>query len=300
MRWRKLGPVFSPSGRHPWMLTHASNPTIMHLDGELFRVYFSSRDAAQRSSICFLDIEMRTPTQPVRVGEYPVVSPGEPGLFDDSGASVACVIRRPGKIYLYYVGWNLGVTVPWRNSIGLAVSSDGGASFQKHSKAPILDRSDADPYSLSYPWVLRDGNAWQMWYGSNSSWGAQESDMRHVIKRADSSDGLVWRPDDLPAVALLPGEIALARPCVLRDGQRYRMWFSYRGSRYRIGYAVSEDGQRWTRCDAVAGIDPSDSGWDAETVCYPCVFEHASSRYMLYNGNGYGRTGFGIAILESE
>jgi len=33
-------------------------------------------------------------------------------------------------------------------------------------------------------------------------------------------------------------------------------------------------------------------------ICYPYVFDHAGSRYMLYNGNGYGRTGFGIAILE--
>ena len=30
-------------------------------------------------------------------------------------------------------------------------------------------------------------------------------------------------------------------------------------------------------------------------VCYPCVFDWAGETWMLYNGNGYGRTGFGLA-----
>jgi hypothetical protein len=33
-------------------------------------------------------------------------------------------------------------------------------------------------------------------------------------------------------------------------------------------------------------------------ICYPFVFDHAGSRFMLYNGNGYGKTGFGIAVWE--
>jgi hypothetical protein len=33
-------------------------------------------------------------------------------------------------------------------------------------------------------------------------------------------------------------------------------------------------------------------------ICYPAVFELNGNTYMLYNGNGYGKTGFGIAILE--
>jgi hypothetical protein len=300
MRWRKLGRVFAPTGGQPWMRTHASNPTALQLDGELFRVYFSGRDAAQRSSIGYLDLDLRKPTSPLRVGEQPLLSPGEAGLFDDSGASVACALRLGPRVFLYYVGWNLGVTVPWRNSIGLAVSEDGGSSFGKFSRAPILDRSDADPWSLSYPWVLCEGGDWRMWYGSNTAWGPKTDDLRHVIKRADSMDGIAWHRDGGTALGLQPGELGLARPCVLRDGARYRMWYSHRGSRYRIGYAESGDGRQWSREDARAGIAPSESGWDEEAVCYPCVFDCGAARYMLYNGDGYGRSGFGIAILESD
>jgi predicted GH43/DUF377 family glycosyl hydrolase len=76
------------------------------------------------------------------------------------------------------------------------------------------------------------------------------------------------------------------------------MWYSYRGSRNRIGYADSEDGISWERKDGEAGIDVSASGWDSEMIEYPFVFDHDGERYMLYNGNGYGKTGIGLAVLE--
>ena len=85
-----------------------------------------------------------------------------------------------------------------------------------------------------------------------------------------------------------------ARPCFERDGL-YHMWFSYRGQQYRIGYAWSEDGIRWTRRDDLAGIDVSSSGWDSESICYSHVFEWKGLLYMLYCGNHYGRDGLGLA-----
>jgi len=31
---------------------------------------------------------------------------------------------------------------------------------------------------------------------------------------------------------------------------------------------------------------------------YPYVFYHKEKRYMLYNGNGFGKTGFGLAVFS--
>ena len=77
------------------------------------------------------------------------------------------------------------------------------------------------------------------------------------------------------------------------------MWYSYRGNgdiaTYRIGYADSPDGVNWTRRDEEAGITVAENGWDSEMICYPFIFDYKSERYMLYNGNAYGKTGFGIA-----
>ena len=74
------------------------------------------------------------------------------------------------------------------------------------------------------------------------------------------------------------------------------MWYSFRGDFYKIGYAESDNGIEWNRQDADAGIDTSDYGWDSEMIEYPYIFECIGNRYMLYNGNGYGKSGIGIAI----
>lgn len=301
MEWRKLGRIFQADNQYPWMRSHAANPVAEHRGEDLFRIYFSSRDESNRSSVGWVEVDLRRPAAILRMSEQPVLVPGAPGSFDDSGVSMGCLVARPhGARFLYYVGWNLGVTVPWRNSIGLAISPEPAAPFRKLSRAPVLDRHDADPYSLSYPWVLAEGSAWSMWYGSNLKWGASQDEMSHVIKRAQSRDGLAWARDGAVALGLRSGELALSRPCVLREAERYRMWYSFRGERYRIGYAESHDGQRWTRMDERAGIDVAESGWDCESVEYPHVFDHGGRRYMLYNGNGYGRTGFGLAVLEAD
>ena len=140
-----------------------------------------------------------------------------------------------------------------------------------------------------------------MWYGSHMGWVTGSADMDHRIKSAVSGDGHHWARDGVPVIAPADAsEYAFARPCVVRDADRYRMWYAFRGSAYRIGYAESGDGKHWVRRDAEAGIEPSPGEWDGDSVEYPSVFDHGGRRYMLYCGNGYGRTGFGIATLEDE
>ncbi len=118
----KLGVVFCPENNSDWMVTHAANPVAEPRSGSLFRIYFTSRDKLNRSSIGWLDLDMRNPFKILTLSEKPIVSPGKAGLFDDSGAAMGCLTLVNGKKFLYYLGWNLGVTVPWRNSLGLAVA----------------------------------------------------------------------------------------------------------------------------------------------------------------------------------
>lgn len=296
-KWEKLGWIFCASKNFDWMLTHASNPVAEHIGEDRFRIYFSCRDGKSRSSIGFVEIDVRQPDRILNLSNEPVVSPGDTGLFDDSGTSMGCLVKDGEKRYLYYLGWNLGVTVPWRNSIGLAISESAGARFVRHSRAPVMDRSAVDPFSISYPWILRDGDRWRMWYGSNLNWGANQTDMAHALKYAESPDGQQWDRSGQVAIGFkTPDEYAISKPCVLKEGGLFRMWYSYRGSAYRIGYAESTDGRQWKRLDEAAGIGVSTSGWDSKSIEYPCVFRHRESLYMLYNGNGYGETGFGLAI----
>lgn len=301
MKWNKLGRVFETVKNHPWMLTHAANPVAEHLHGDVFRVYFSCRDAESRSHISFAEIDLKAPFKVLSIAEEPLLAPGEVGTFDDSGVSLSCIRQIHGTKYLYYLGWNLGVTVPWRNSIGLAIYDQGTATFQRFSKAPLLDRHDVDPYSISYPFVFEDEGIYRMWYGSNLKWGKEQKDMAHLIKYAESEDAIHWKREGVIALNFKNNqEYAMSRPCVIKEDGLYKMWYSYRGESYRIGYAESMDGIEWERKDEDVGIDVSESGWDSQMVEYPFVFDHNGERYMLYNGNEYGKTGIGLAVLNHE
>jgi len=301
MRWRKLGHVYAPDGSKPWMCSHAANPVAEPIAGDRFRIYFSARDGENRSSISFIEIDLNEPSRILAEADEPVLAPGDLAMFDDSGCSIGCMLAVAEKRYLYYMGWHLTVRVPWQNALGLAVSDAPGQPFKRISRFPIVPLDEGDPYTISYPWVIRDNGVFRMWYGSNVEWGPRQRDMRHLIKYAESPDGIQWIRNGLVALDFnAPAEYAMCKPCVLKSGGTYEMWFCSRGERYRIRYAQSPDGIRWTRLDAHAGIDVSASGWDSDMIEYPCVFEHGRRRYLLYAGNGYGRTGFGLAVLDED
>jgi hypothetical protein len=301
MRWRKLGHVYSPDGRKTWMRSHAANPVGEHLAGDRFRIYFSGRDQRNRSSIGFVEIDLNDPTTILREADEAVLGPGDLAMFDDCGASIGCIVPVGTKRYLYYMGWHLTVTVPWQNALGLAISEGPDQPFRRVSRFPIVELNEIDPYTISYPWVRSEGGIFRMWYGSNTHWGAHKEDMRHLIKYAESTDGIHWDRRNTIAIDFGgPDEYAICKPCVLKDADRYRMWFSSRGAAYRIRYAESPDGVTWTRSDHGAGIDVSADGWDSEMIEYPCVFDHEGSRYLLYAGNSFGRTGFGLAVREVD
>lgn len=298
MRWKKLGLIFCPDKNFNWMLTHAANPVAEHLNNDLYRIYFSCRDKFNRASIGYVDIDINTPQKILSLSNMPILTAGEIGCFDDSGVSMSCLIKYGGRRYLYYLGWNLGVTVPWRNSIGLAIADENSDEFKRYSRAPIMDRNSVDPFSISYPWVMKEDGIWKMWYGSNLKWGKDQTDMAHIIKYAESEDGIRWNRKDLIALNFKNlSEYAMSKPCVIHEKGIYKMWYSYRGDSYKIGYSESKDGIRWFRKDSEVGIESSQGGWDSKMIEYPFVFDHKGTRLMLYNGNDYGKTGFGLAIL---
>jgi len=283
------------------MKSHASVPIAAHLEKDDFRIYFSARDSLNRSHTGWLRIDLSVPNKIIDQSASPVLSPGELGAFDDSGAMSTWLVTRDRIRYLYYIGWNLGVTVPFRNAIGLAISNDGG-EFRRYAIGPILDRSVSEPFFCASCCVIPDDHRWRMWYLSCVGWSVADGKPRphYHIKYAESNDGIHWSRDGTVAIDFaVPTEYAISRPAVVRDADRWRMWYSFKGASYRIGYAESLDGRHWVRRDQLAGIDVSVSGWDSEMIEYPFVFDHKGERFMLYNGNGYGRTGFGLAVLES-
>lgn len=283
-------------------MTHAALPALESLDDDCFAVYLSLRDTDGRARIGRTFLTMGAAPVLAPLEAEPVLDLGALGAFDESGVTSSCVVRSEEGRLLYYTGWCRGVTVPFYLAAGVAVSAAGGP-FRRLSAAPLLDRSPTDPFLTASPYVLRDAGRWRMWYVSASEWRQHRGEPRHYyhIRYAESLDGLEWRRTGRVCIDYAsPDEHAFARPCVLRDGSLYRMWYAVRGDRYRIGYAESRDGYDWARLDAVEGLEPARDGWDSEMVAYPFVFDWSGRRYMLYNGNGYGRTGVGLAVWEAS
>jgi hypothetical protein len=300
-RWHKCGRIFLPDGSRWWMKTHAASPIPLPLEGDRVRILISGRDEQGRARIGALNVSLAGPAAPI-VADEPLADLGPLGSFDENGMVGGCAVPVGEQLYIYYSGFQRGVTVPFWFFGGLLISDDLGLTARRFSNAPVLDRSDADPIIAGAPWILRDGGRWRMWYTSGVRWERNRDDLRHFyhIKYAESDDGLHWRRDGIVAIDFRDGEYALGRPCVIRDPDKYRMWYSRRGPSYRIGYAESDDGLNWERRDDLAGIDASADGWDSQMIEYAAVFDHAGTRWMLYNGNGYGESGLGLARWSPE
>ena len=71
------------------------------------------------------------------------------------------------------------------------------------------------------------------------------------------------------------------------------------GETYRIYSARSEDGLAWRR-DSEPMIEVAASGWDSEMVCYGSRLDTEHGNFLLYNGNAYGKDGFGAALLRGS
>jgi hypothetical protein len=301
MKWKKLGLIFAPDNNYKWMTSHAAVPFAEWIRDDIFRVYFSSRDKDNCSFVGYVEIDIQQPQVRINLSKSPILSLGSLGTFDDSGAMLSWITEYKNFKYLYYIGWNLGVTVPFRNSIGLAIAPKDSLNFVKYSSGPILDRNLIEPHFCASSCVIREKEKWKMWYLSCVKWELVNDRPQHWynIRYAESNDGINWIRNGVVCIDFKSKhEYAISRPSVIKDGEIYKMWYSYRGKSYRIGYAESNDGINWIRLDEQVGIDVSDFGWDSEMIEYPYVFDHKNERYMLYNGNSYGKTGFGLAILE--
>jgi hypothetical protein len=151
-----------------------------------------------------------------------------------------------------------------------------------------------------------------MWYIYGVRWiQNQTKDIKervYKIGHASSLDALNWVKTNCQIVDdKLNEDECQALPSVIFHNGKYHMVFCYRqavGFRenskdaYRIGYAFSIDGLNWTRDDTNVGIHTTDGDWDSDMMCYPHLCRVNGKIYLLYNGNNFGKTGFGLAVLE--
>lgn len=312
MNWVKLGRVFCASNETEKMVMAGRAPVPLYIGNNTFRVYFGAYDRSMRGRIYSLELILGQLSgknfEVSNIVKEPIVELGKIGFYDDNGIIPSAIVRHKDELYLYTIGFSLKNKLLFDAATGLAISKDNGRTFDKF-EGPVIDRTIYDPCFAASPSVLYDNGKFKMWYVSCDYWEElPDKEYKHFynIKYKESDDGIHWDVHSKVAINYKNEfEYAISRPSVIKDSDGYKMWYSFRAQpgieTYRIGYAESKDGITWTRKDELMkGFDVSESGWDSEMICYPCVFDHNGKRYMLYNGNGYGKTGFGLAVLEQD
>ncbi len=314
MSWIKKGQLFVPNKKLDWSQSHAQVPVADYIEEKnIIRVYFSTRNAGGRSLPSFVELDADNPAKVLYINPKPLLELGALGTFDDCGVMPSWITTKGDEKYLYYIGWNVRNTIAYHNSVGLAISSDGGRSFEKFSDGPLWDRNYKEPHYSGTSCVLFDNGIWKNWYLSCTEWRMVngKSEPRYHIKYAESKNGIDWERKGLVAIDYKNEEEAgIVKASVIIENDLYKMWYSYRSfqdyrtnrkASYRIGYAESQDGINWERQEnSPLTLDVSEdiNAWDGLMVEYPHVIDVKGKRLLFYNGNGFGQTGFGYAELE--
>lgn len=304
MAWKKRGLIFKVEQQYPWLQSHAQLPVADLISENTVRVYFAGRSIQSFSSIGYVDLDVKNNFNIINISEQPVLSPGKIGHFDEHGVFPASIINYNNKKYLYFIGWNQGYKQPlFYASIGLAVSEDNGNTFKKISNVPVMSRSEYDPCLVTSPNVFLENNIWKMTYVSGVKWELVDEQLKsfYHIKYAESDNGIDWKRDGTICIDFRDEkETNIARSAVIKENGVYKMWFCYvyDTAKYRMGYAESYDCKTWIRKDAEAGITISENDFDSEMTCYPNIIVINGKKHMFYNGNSFGKQGFGLAIYE--
>jgi predicted GH43/DUF377 family glycosyl hydrolase len=301
MKWVKKGLVYSPDGEYFWAKHSALTPTPLLINPNTIRIFAGFRDEHGVSRIGFVDVDANDPSTIKDISKTPVLDVGRPGTFDDNGIILGDVIEHNQKLYMYYVGFQLVEKAKFLAFTGLAISSDGGITFERYSNVPILDRSDEGLYFRAVHSVMIENGVWKAWCGVGSEWEWINGTPypRYNIRYLESSDGLQFNQEIL-CVDVEKNEYRIGRPRVYKRQNKYLMFYT-RGTvdgDYIAGYAESFDGKKWIRKDNEIGITLSETGWDSKSLCYPSLIEYGDQIYMFYNGNNMGKDGFGYAVLE--
>lgn len=302
MIWEKKGIIYIPPRDGSWRDNSALTPTAFQLSSRVIRVFVSFRDPKGVGRIGYVDVNAENPSEIIKISDQAALDVGDRGMFDDNGVILGDVLRVNGRIYLYYVGFQLVNKVKFLAYSGLAISEDGGNSFYRHSRAPVMDRADEGVFIRAIHSVIHEDGVFKVWYAVGNGWEVLgESEFpRYDINCIESPDGVTFGGNGVKCVLNDRNnlEYRIGRPRVYRSEGGYVMNFTYgtTDGRYQAGQAFSRDGREWFRDDESLGLKPSGEGWDGEHLSYPSVITTSQGRtFAFYNGNNMGADGFGYA-----
>lgn len=320
MIWKKRGLFFNPVANKisKGILEFAQSPQTLVFE-DFIRVYFSTRTRDEKgqylSNISYIDVDLNF-EKIIGYSDEEVIGLGKLGAFDEHGIFPINPFKDEAKIYAFTCGWNRRFSVPVETGIGLCFSNDNGKTFTRMGNGPILSPSIFEPVLVGDGFVQKYNDIYHMWYIFGTKWlpktNVEPVARVYKIGYATSTDLINWKKTDGKQIIpdVLNDDECQALPTVLKINDTFHMYFCFREATdfrvnqergYKLGYAHSKDLITWKREDEKGGVFKSDlkDDWDSEMLCYPHIFEAKDKIFLLYNGNEFGKFGFGVAELIS-
>lgn len=309
MNWGEKSLLLTKKEFPIWGKESAMLPTPIQLSEDLIRVYTTFCDEKNVGRIGYFDINPDDPLSVINISTEPVLNIGEAGSFDDNGVAACSVVKVGQLLYMYYAGFEICKNIRYRILTGLAISSDGGNTFIRHSQTPILERSDDELYFRCGPFVKHINNKFHMWYVGGSSWATHNNQTLPVydLRYIESDDGLQWPSKGRVVMHITDkDEHGFGRPYIVSETDltaQYQLHYSIRKishGAYRLGFATSADGLNWDRKDDELNLDVSTEGFDSKAIMFAAPLKLNNKQWLLYNGNGFGKDGVAIVPRTQE
>ena len=307
MKCERLGNIFDVK---KYGFEYAKSPQAVVFE-DFVRVYFSDckKDNDKLISyVCFADFT-KDFRNVIKIKRQ-ILPDGELGCFDEHGIFPFSPFVNDGKIWGYTSGWSRRKSVSVDTGIGLVVSDDNGESFYRLGNGPVLTSSLYEPFLVVDGFVKKYNDKYHMWYIFGTEWKifkeGEVPERIYKIGHAVSDDGIEWKRDGRQIISDKIEDESQALPSVMYHNGCYYMVFCYRNSydfrnnsknSYSLGYAISYDLINWERCDESC-FEGERQEWESDMNCYPNLCMVNDQPYILYNGNGFGKTGFGIMKVE--
>jgi hypothetical protein len=309
--------IFSTKGRL-WrgnQMLFAQSPQTLVLEDSL-RIYFSTRlieeDKQYLSHIAYVEFDENFSIK--ATSDKEVIGLGKLGTFDEHGIFPLHVFTEKNRVLGYIGGWNRKKSVSVDGAIGLSISMNNGITFSRLGDGPIIDASLNEPFLIGDPFVIKRENVFHMWYIRGTKWIEDPNTSRderiYKIAHAVSPDGISWTKDK-ESSQIVPDKIGLdeaqAMPSVIKINQTYFLFYCYRNvfdfrtnpsNGYKLGCVRSENLHDWEPEEIVQESSSMNELWDQDMQCYPHVFTWKNKHFIAYNGNNFGREGFGVAEIS--
>ena len=316
MKWKNLGIIFGKEDLKniDKDIYFAKSPqTIVKKNSVI--VYFTSQKKDKNNkwvSLPYFVEYSKDFSSILNFSKSPILDKGALGTYDEHGIFPFSPSLINSKIYAFITGWSRRSSVDIEMSIGIA-KSDDGYKFERLYEGPILTSSLDEPFLVGDAFVRRYNEKLHMWYIYGDKWVNEDNhndnsnpERSYRISYASSIDGLKWHKESRYIIDKVIENECQALPSVVFHNNRYHLIFCYRNifdfrnnkeNSYKLGYASSIDLKSWKRNDDCISSIKSGS-WDENMQCYPHFCEVDDQLYCLYNGNEFGKAGFGIAKLE--